>query len=399
MSKDRDAALFKHLQRSSDARSIRAMIEMAKSEPGMTRRLVDFDADPMSLGVGNGVLDLRCGKLLLVSPDILVTKRCGVEFDPAATCPLFMHFLEEIQPDPDIRSFLCRVVGYCLTGEVGESIFFFLYGHGANGKSVFIELLAWLLGEYATKISTETLMQHQRSPQGPSPDIVSIKGRRMIYANETEENRRLADARVKDLTGGDTLTGRVPYGKENITFPPTHKLFIVGNHRPRIQDNSTGMWRRVVLIPFNETIPEERRDRHLLEKLKAEGQGILNWGVAGLRQWRDNGLNVPPAIRASTAEYRDEQDILGEFLADVCTTGGGLSVPKKDLYEAYKEWAEDNGNMQMTKNTLSRKLGERGYPVAADKRTFRGLALKKPETEEMSKFKAYSTSASRATRR
>lgn len=323
MTKDKKAVLFKHLQRSSDARSIKAMIEMAKSEPGMTRRLVEFDADPMLLGVANGVLDLRCGKLLPISPDVLVTKRCSVNYDASAKCPLFMKFFEEIQPDPETRGFLKRFMGYCLTGAVGEGLFVLFYGHGENGKTVYVEAFSWLLGDYARKIGTEMLMQHQRNPKGPSPDIVGLKGMRMIYANETEEGRRLDDARIKDMTGGDSLTGRVPYAKDSVTFDPTFKLFIVGNHKPDVYDNSEGMWRRVVMVHFDQTIPPEKRDRQLLEKLKLEGPGILNWALDGLREWREQGLNVPESIRASTAAYRGEQDVLGEWIEVCCSTGIG----------------------------------------------------------------------------
>ena len=181
-----------------------------------------------------------------------------------------------------MAAFLQRLIGYCLTGDVGRQVFAFFYGHGANGKSVFIELIAWLLGDYAHKVPTEMLMHHQRNRQGPSPDIVSLKGRRFIYANETEEGRRLAEARVKDFTGGDTLTGRAPYGKADITLRPTHKLFVVGNHKPEITDTSIGMWRRVRLIPFDQTIAEAKRDPKLLETLKSEGSGILNGLLLGL---------------------------------------------------------------------------------------------------------------------
>ena len=242
--------MMAHVRYTSRANNLRAMIEMAKSEPGMTVRLSDFDDDPMLLGVANGVLDLRTGTLLPVSPDVLVSKRCNIAFDPAANCPRFERFLREVQPDGDVRAFLQRFMGYCLSGGVSEQVFAFFYGHGANGKSVFIELFAWLLRDYARKIATDMLMHHQRNPQGPSPDIVSLKGLRLAFANETEEGRRLAEARIKDMTGGDTLSGRMPYGKADITFAPTHKLIIVGNHKPEITDNSHGMWRRVLLTPF-----------------------------------------------------------------------------------------------------------------------------------------------------
>ena len=162
-----------------------------------------------------------------------------------------------------MRKFLQRWVGYCLSGQVNEQAFAFYFGSGANGKSVFVEIVAWLLGDYAQKIATEMLMQHQRNPQGPSPDIVALKGARLAYANETEEGRRLAEARVKELTGGDTLTGRVPYGKADISFRPTHKLIIAGNHKPEISDMSAGMWRQVLLVGFGETFGQDRRDAEL----------------------------------------------------------------------------------------------------------------------------------------
>ncbi len=231
-----------HVARTSDARHIRAMIEMAKSEPGMTAQLCEFDNDPMLLGVANGVLDLRTGNLLPVSPDLLVSKRCNVAYQPAATCPRFLQFLKEVQPQKEMAAFLLRLMGYCLTGRVDEQIFGFLYGHGANGKSVFIELVAWLLGDYARKIPTDMLMHHQRNPQGPSPDIVSLKGLRLAFANETEEGRRLAEARVKDLTGGDTLTGRVPYGKADMpsALPTSCSWWATINRRSLIRHSACG---------------------------------------------------------------------------------------------------------------------------------------------------------------
>ena len=274
--------MMAHVRHTSKANNLRAMIDMAKSEPGMTVRLSEFDDDQMLLGVANGVLDLRTGTLLPVSPDVLVSKRCGIAYDPTAKCDRFEQFMREVQPDANVRLFLRQLIGYCLTGRVDEQVFAFLYGHGANGKSVFVEIVAWLLGDYARKIPTEMLMLHQRNPQGPSPDIVALKGVRFAYANETEEGRRLAEARIKELTGGDRLTGRVPYGKADISFWPSHKLIIVGNHKPEIIDTSAGMWRRPMLTPFDQTIPEAMRDPKLLEALKGEGPGILELGAGRL---------------------------------------------------------------------------------------------------------------------
>jgi P4 family phage/plasmid primase-like protien len=367
--------LLAHVERTSLAKSIFAMIDMATSEPGMTAQLREFDDDPMLLGVDNGVLDLNNATLLTTAPEILVSKRCNVAYDPSAECPRFKQFMLEIQPDADVRTFLQRLMGYSLTGRVDEQAFAFFYGLGANGKSVFVELFGWLLGDYAHKIPTEMLMHHQRNPQGPSPDIVSLKGRRFVYANETEEGRRLAEARVKELTGGDTLIGRVPYGKADIAFRPTHKLIIVGNHKPEITDTSAGMWRRVVLVPFDQTIPEANRDPQLLETLKGEGSGVLNWVLAGLREWQENGLQIPTKITAATAAYRDELDILGDWICERCTTGRGCSAKKSELYFDYRQWAVQNGHQPLAQGRLTRRLNERGYKLAADKRTVHGLAL------------------------
>lgn len=367
--------LMAHVERTSKAGNLRAMIEMAKSEGGMTVSLNQFDADPMLLGVKNGVLDLRHGRLLPVSPDLLVSSRCVAAFDSDAECPMFMRFLEQVQPDKPMREFLQRWTGYCLTGSAQEQKFAFFYGHGANGKSVMVELLAWLLGDYSRKIATEMLMHHQRSPQGPSPDIVALKGRRFVYANETEEGRRLAEARVKDMTGGDTLTGRVPYGKTDITFTPTHKLVVVGNHRPEITDNSFGMWRRVVLVPFDVTIPEDERDAALLDKLKREGPGILNWALTGVREWQRTGLRIPKKIEAATTAYRDEQDLIGEWISEHCDTGVGRSQKKQELYHAYRAWALANGHHPLAQARMTRRLNERGFPLLPDKRNIAGLSL------------------------
>jgi len=373
---DKVRKLLRHIENSSRAANLRAMIDMAKSEPGMTRRASEFDADPMVLGVTNGVLDLRTGQLRAPSPDLLVSKRCNVAYDPSATCPRFDLFMSEIQPNPDVRGFLQRLTGYWLTGESSAQTFAFLHGEGSNGKGVFTELMAWLLGDYATKIATEMLMQHKRNPQGPSADIVSLKGVRLAYASETEEGQRFAAARIKELTGGDTLNGRAPYGKKEICFRPTHKLLISGNHRPEISDMSHGMWRRVMLIGFEVTIAKANCDPALLEKLKGEGPGVLNWALTGLRAWRHGGTQIPKAVQDATATYRDEQDILGEWLSERCDRAATLTAAKSKVYLDYQHWAKTNGNVPMTQSRLTRRLNDRGLKLRPDKRTVAGLALK-----------------------
>ena len=297
---DRD--LLNEVKRASKNANLEAMIQLSRSEEGMSVDCAELDADNFLLGVQNGVVDLDTGKLLPVTTQTLVTKRANVVFDANAECPRFEQFLREIFPDSAEREAMVRILGYILTGSVSEQLWFFFKGTGSNGKSVLIELLAHLMGDYSSKIQTEMLMRNTRSPQGPSADLVSLQGRRLIYCNETTEGRKLDDARVKDLTGGDTITGRAPHATAAITFYPTHKLVMAGNYVPIVTDDGQGFWRRVVLINFSQKFSEKTKDPQLLDKLKRESSGILNLLLAGLRQWRDGGLNLPPSITNATRE-------------------------------------------------------------------------------------------------
>jgi putative DNA primase/helicase len=367
--------LLKHAQYSSTAQRIEAMIKLTKSEPGMSARLSDFDVDQWVLGVQNGVLDLQKGVLVPVAPTTLVSKRANIIFDPKATCPLFDQFLATVQPDPDVRRLLCQLVGVWLTGSSNLQKLIFFYGLGANGKTTFIELMAWLLGDYSNRVATEMLMQHQRSPQGPSPDIVDLKGRRLIYCNEVEEGRHLADAKVKEMTGGDTLSGRTPYAKAAVTFQPSHNLVMVGNHMPEVRDTSHGMWRRMLLIHFNQVISANAQDPNLLDKLKSEGPGILNWALSGLRDYQKNGLRIPMVISAATDAYRSDQDIIGEWIIDDCNVVAGSLTAKRLIYDAYRKWAIAHGHKPLAQSRLTRRLSERGHPQDGGKRNITGLSL------------------------
>lgn len=362
-------------QKVNNLQPMRAMIEMAKSEPGMSCSVSEFDANPMFLGVQNGVIDLRKGLLLSPQSYIRVSKRCAIQYDPEATCPSFEKFLAEVLPDQDVRDFIQRWLGYCLTGRSNEKKFIMLIGSGDNGKSILIELENWLLGSYAVKIDTEMLMHHPRAPQGPSPDIVALKGVRVAYANETSEGQRLADARVKDLTGGDTLTGRVPYGISALTFAPTHKLMLIGNHRPVITDTSSGMWSRVVLVPFEVVIPKENRDRLLLDRLKQEGSGFLNWMLRGCAGYLKRGLDVPDKLDAAATRYREDQDMVGQWINEHCSRGANLRCDGRAGYKAFQKWCRDNGHGQPSKTTLTRRLGEVQVQQTPCRKYYTGIEL------------------------
>lgn len=370
-----------HVQRSSSLQKVRAMIGLAKSEPGMTVQLQTLDADPMALGVLNGVLDLRSRKLLTPTPSLLVTKRCPVSFDPTAKAPTFDAFLNRItQATPALAPFLQRLAGYLLTGLVSEQSFAFLYGLGRNGKTTFAELLQWLLGEYAVPLPTATLMAEKSDPGAARPDLMLLKGRRLALATELEEGAKFAEAAIKAMTGGDTMQARNPYGSY-ASWTPTHKLMIVGNHKPIISGSDYGMWRRVLLIPFLETIGDHERDDKLLEKLRKEGPGILNWMLDGLQDWhRQGGLNPPQVVKDAVADYRSDMDIFKQWVDEHVIQVAGAVTPTADLYKAYSVWARDSGwTRPMTRNAFGRRLVERGIQLikggGANTKCAGGIAL------------------------
>lgn len=364
-----------HASRSSMEPRIKATISMAQSEPSMTVRLSEFDSALYLLGVQNGILDLRACQLLTPSPQLLVSMRANIAFMQGVRCPQWMSFLNTVQPNKAVQRLLQQLVGIFLTGESGQQKLIIFYGLGANGKSTFIEVIAWLLGDYGLRIATEMLMHHQRSPQGPSPDIVSLKGRRMAYCNEVEEGRRIDEARVKEHTGGDTLTGRTPYAKHSVTFRPTHNLVMVGNHKPEIRDMSHGMWRRILLVVFGVTIPPAMQDPLLVEKLKSEGSGILNWALAGYRDYQRNGLLIPKVITAAADEYKDEEDILGEWLAEHSEAAVGAKSAIDECYKAYRYWSNQRGHHPLAQSRLTKRLKDRGFDRDGGKRHYLGFEL------------------------
>ena len=375
------AALATEIRRVSMKNALNSMVELGRAERGMWANSTDFDADPYLLGVQNGVIDLRQGLLLKSEPDLRVSKRANVSFDPEASCPLFLKYLNKVLPDHDVRQFIQRYVGYLLTGEVIEHKFVFFYGLGRNGKTVLIELLGWLLGDYAVKLQTEMLMKQTRSSQHASPDLMKLRGARFAYCSETTEGRMLDDARVKELSGGDTITARPLYSSE-ISFSPTHKLLMVGNHKPIITDNSEGMWRRMVLVPFNHVISDEEVDPKLQQKLRSEAAGILNWAINGLGAWIKSGLEVPTQLLGATKEYRDDQDVLNQWVIECCDIGSTYKTQASILYQSFDNWCRCNGFKGMTSKSFGRKLKEHGYELAPDNRNRLGIKIAEDELTE-----------------
>jgi putative DNA primase/helicase len=360
--------LFSWAKRSQSKDRLNAMLSLAQSEPGIPARITDFDADPMLLNCNNGVLNLATGELLPHNPARKHSKITMIDYDTAAQCPQWLAFLCRVMGDDDeMIDFLQRAVGYTLTGDTGEQCLFFTYGTGANGKSVFLEILLQLLAEYGTNARADTFMLKTNGGGIPN-DIARLVGMRFVGISETESGQRMAESLVKDMTGGDTVTARFLH-KEFFSFRPEFKLWIRGNHKPSIRGTDDGIWRRIHLIPFEVQIPPTERDPRLLQKLQAEVPGIFRWAVDGAMQWQQGGLRVPEKIHKATREYRTEMDRLADFIAEKCATGPGFSAFAGNLYKAYTDWCAESGERPMSQTAFGLALGERGY----SKKTVSGL--------------------------
>lgn len=354
---ERRKNLAKWAAQSEAANRIDAMVKLARTEPGIAVEPDELDADPWLLNLASGTVDLRSGAHRPPRPADLLTKLAPVVFDPAATCPAWLAFLARIIPDPSVRQFLQEAVGYALTGTTSEQVLFFAYGSGANGKSTLTDTLQALLGDYARQAAPDLLLARQDAhPTG----VADLHGARLVVATEVEEGRRLGEATVKQLTGGDRIKARF-MRQDFFEFTPTHKFFLHGNHRPVVRGTDHAIWRRLRLIPFTVTIPDEEQDRHLVERLRGELPGILRWAIEGCLRWQRHGLSEPDAVLAATSAYRREMDSLGGFLEEHCVMAEHAQASAASLYQAYKAWLDENGEESVSQKAFGSALADRGF--------------------------------------
>jgi putative DNA primase/helicase len=353
----RRQAIVKHALASESDRRIRSMISLAESEVPVIPE--DLDRDPWLFNCLNGTLDLECGILRPHDPASLITKIAPVTFEPTMPCPRWLAFLDRIM-DGNVKliAFLQRAIGYAMTGLTSEQCLFIFYGSGANGKSTFLQAISFVLGHYAMSTPTETLLVRQRG--ATLNDIARLKGARFVTASEAEAEQRLAESLIKQMTGGDTISARFLY-QEWFDLHPTHKIFIGTNHKPVIKGTDHAIWRRIRLVPFEVTIPEAERDRQLLEKLREEADGIFAWAVEGCLLWQKHGLGVPEEVKAATEDYREEMDILAEFISDRCVVQPASKVPRGDLYDAYTQWCQANGQESAGNRVFASSMRDRGF--------------------------------------
>lgn len=349
--------LVKHARASESYAKLKAMAACAQSEPEVAITVDGLDPDHMLFNCKNGTLDLRNSQFWPHQRRDLITKIAPVTYDPDAACPRWKRFVDEIMSgDQEKVAFLQKAAGYSLTGSIVEQCLFFLFGLGRNGKSTFLEILKAKLGsDYACHAAQDTFTQRGigHIPQ----DLARMRGSRLVTLPDFEKGMRLNEALLKQVTGGDQVTARHMY-KGYFTYTPTSKLWLMGNHKPEIQDATHGMWRRIHVIEFG---VQFKKDDSLLGQLLAELPGILNWVVQGCVAWQRDGLEPPRQVQEATASYREEMDLLSEFLQECCILKPGAVVPAATIYEAYTQWAAANQEAQMSKLDFGRALSERGF--------------------------------------
>ena len=354
--------LFAHALQTQNLPRLEAMIRLASSEPGMViGNASELDADPWLLGVKNGVVDLRTGTHLAPDPKMLITKQCNATYTPEADCPRFKQFLNEIFDD-DLETIAAvrRLLGYTLTGITSEEVMVICHGHGANGKSVFSNIVSNVIGEYYTVGPNCLLVARDKNDNSVRNDLAKLLGARLVSVNELKQDARLDEQVIKQLAGREPMSARFLH-KEFFDFQPTGKVWLRTNHRPTVTGEDDGIWRRLVLIPFKRKFSEKERDTNLEAKLLEEREGILAWMVQGALNWQEYGLALSPVIMAESKAYRKDSDLLGDFLDDKTTPSPRDRVEQAVLFTDWKEWCDGNGLRAGSKKRFTNKLTERGY--------------------------------------
>ena len=338
----------------------RAMLALAQS--AVPVRPEQIDSDPWLFNVPNGTLDLRTTERHDHRRRDFITKICPTPYDPSATCPRFLAFLAAtFKGDTELIAWLQMLLGSGLAGKAIDQILTIFWGMGANGKSTLVEAIAQVLGEdYALRAPVSTFMAKR---DGIPNDLARLAGARLVVASESGNGRRLDEALVKQLTGGDKITARFLH-QEFFSFTPTFTVILTTNHKPEIRGTEHAIWRRMRLVPFTVTVPEADQDEKFLERvLLPEAPGILAWLVAGCRRWQRDGLKaVPGAVKAATSEYRAEADLLTDFLEEKATLGKDMFASSGLLYDAYMTFcSETKDKHPMSKDEFLKRLGDRGF--------------------------------------
>jgi len=339
---------------------VMAMLKLARSDPAMATNARDLDSQPMLLGCNNGVIDLAKGILLPSDPKYLITKIVNASYISDPTCPSWTKFLFDIfEHDEETIEAVQRLVGYTLIGEVREEVIAICFGVGANGKSVFSNVINNVLGEYAKTAPPSILAARRSDDHRPRDDIAALRGARYVSVNETQAGDRLDEQVVKALAGREPIAARPLYG-QYFSFRPSFKVWLRTNHKPIITGDGHGIWRRLVLVPFSRTFKPEEQDHRLEQKLLQERDGIFAWMLEGVRMYLRDEILLSPRMKNELASYREDSDLLGEFLADSTVRNPQGTIEQRTLYTSYGTWCQDSGVRPLSKKSFTQRLKERG---------------------------------------
>lgn len=358
----------------ASGRTVAAVERLARADRRLAATADQWDGDAWLLNTPGGTMDLRSGVTRLNCPLDYITKITAAT--PGGACPNWLAFLDRATDgDPDLQSFMQRVFGYALTGDTSEHALFFLFGTGANGKSVTIDTVAGILNEYhrTAAIETFTASTTERHPT----DLAGLHGARLVTAVETEEGRRWAESRIKTLTGGDKIAARF-MRQDYFEFAPQFKLVIAGNHKPGLRSVDEAIRRRFHMLPFTVTIPPEDRDPNLREKLREEWPGILAWMIAGCLAWQEKGLLPPQAVREATLAYLEAEDATSSWIDECCVRQPDGWTSAASLFRSWKAWAEEAGELVGSAKRFGQNLESRGFLShrRRDGRGYGGLELR-----------------------
>lgn len=354
-------------------RTAGAVRDIALSDRRIAATIDQWDTDHWLLGVPGGVVDLKTGKLGPASPEHYITKRTAVA-PVSGDAPIWRQFLETVTAENgDLIAFLQRFAGYSLTGETREQCLAFLYGTGQNGKGVFITTLARILGDYASTADADVFMEQDQA-RHPT-EMARLRGARLVTVDETDGSKRWNEKRIKRITGGGRIEARF-MRQDDFEFTPQFKLLIAGNHKPQLRGVGKAIQRRIHLIPFTVTIPDDQRDDALADKLELEYPAILQWMIEGCLAWQREGLKAPELVREATSRYIDAEDVINDWIEERCQQTGEVARPI--AYKNYRAWMEGRGERAWSSKAFKAALEEKGLSERKSNGTWfiTGLSLR-----------------------
>jgi putative DNA primase/helicase len=338
-------------------RTVSAVEKLSRADPRIAETATAWDRGRLLINTPTGTIDLQTGEQRPHDPNDLLTR--VTRASPGDGCPRWLQFLDQVTGGkPGLIDYVQRLTGYCLTGSMTEQVFLFLYGTGANGKSIFISTISGILGDYAATapLDTFTATNGERHPT----DLAGLATARAVFVTETEHGKPWAESRIKAITGGDTLRVRFLY-RDFFEIEPTFKIIVAGNSRPRLVGVGEAMKRRLHLVPFDVTIPPEQREKDLLEQLERERDGIFSWMLAGCAAWQRFGLDPPACVLEAASEYFADEDLVRQWIDEACVVSEHAKARSSLLYKSWADWAEARGFDRGSQRSLGEDLRMRGF--------------------------------------